>query len=58
VSENDSEWVALLTGGVGVFVVAHLSFEGTVWHAQYGLYALSLVLLVGAMLRGRPESRR
>jgi len=55
-SENDSEWVALLTGGMGAFVVAHLLFEGAVWYAQYGLYAVALLLLFAAVVRGGSES--
>jgi len=54
-NDTDAEWVALLTGGLAAFVVAHLLFRGAVWYLRYGLYALALALLFAAVARGSSE---
>ncbi|WP_167599498.1 hypothetical protein [Halorussus marinus] len=50
-SENDAEWVGLLTTGLAVFVVAHLLLADTIWYLQYGSYAVAFALLLAAMVR-------
>jgi len=55
-TETDGTWVALLTGGLAIFVAAHLLFEGAVWYIRYGLYALALTLSFAAVVRGGAES--
>lgn len=37
-SESENARVVLLTGGMSIFVVANMLFNGAVWYLQYGLY--------------------
>jgi membrane protein implicated in regulation of membrane protease activity len=55
-ADEDNAWVVFLTAGTSLFVVAFLLSDQTAWYVQYGAFALAMLVLVYAMVRGASRS--
>jgi membrane protein implicated in regulation of membrane protease activity len=55
-ADEGDAWVAFLTAGTSLFVVAFLLLDRTAWYVRYGVFAVAMLVLVYAMVRGASRS--